>query len=173
MQRGSVNSFIFSHKSPLGALSYLRVWHDNSGLGRKASWFLKFIIVHDLQNREKFYFICNNWLGVDKSDGLIDRILFLATKKEKTDLSYLMEKQTKEKLSDGHLWFSIVARPPQSSFSRTDRLTCAFVLLCLTMLMNIMYYGMGSSSSSTNQIVIGPFSLSQTQVNIKDLDPVI
>ena len=68
-------------------------------------------------------------------------------------------------MSDGHLWFSIVARPTSSSFSRTDRLTCAFVLLCLTMLMNIMYYGMASASTG-NQLVIGPFSLSQSQIVI-------
>lgn len=142
----------------------MRIWHDNSGPGRTASWFLKFIIVHDLQTREKFYFICNDWLAVDKSDGLIERILPVATNKQKTDLTYLLEKQTKQRLSDGHLWFSIVARPPESAFSRTDRLTCAFVLLCLAMFMNIMYYGVASSSPSKNDLNIGPFSLSQTQV---------
>lgn len=147
----------------LGDLIFLRIWHDHSGKGRHASWFLKFVIAHDLQTREKFYFICNNWLALDKSDGQIDRILPVATSKQKTDLTYLMEKQTKQRLSDGHLWVSIAARPSESAFSRTDRLTCAFVLLCLTMLMNIMYYGM-ATGSDTNSLVVGPFSLSQTQV---------
>lgn len=149
--------------SSLGSLVFLKIWHDNSGQGRAASWFLKFIIVHDLQTRERFYFICNNWLALDKSDGRIERLLPVATNYQKKQVKYLIEKQTKEKMSDNHLWFSIVARPIQSSFSRTDRLTCAFVLLCLAMLMNIMYYGMASSSTG-NQLVIGPFSLSQAQV---------
>ena len=45
---------------PLGPLTYLRVWHDNSGSGDMASWFLKCVIVHDLQTREMSYFICHS-----------------------------------------------------------------------------------------------------------------
>ena len=59
----------------------MKIWHDNSGKGDDASWFLKFIIIHDLQTREKFYFICQDWLGVEKSDGKIERELFVACEK--------------------------------------------------------------------------------------------
>ena len=140
----------------------MKIWHDNSG-GSSAAWFLKFIIVHDLQTREKFYFICNKWLSVDDDDCVIDRTLPAAGSKQKTELKYLIEKQTKEKMSDGHLWFSILARPPLSSFTRTDRLTCCIVLLFLTMLMNIMYYEQ-DKSVNTGALQIGPFSLTQAQV---------
>lgn len=143
----------------------MRIWHDNSGIGKTASWFLKFIVVHDLQTRDKFYFICNDWFGVDRSDGQIDRVLPVATKKQKTEVGYLIEKETKDKMSDSHLWFSIFARPMTNPFTRTDRLTCAFVLLCLTMMANIMYFDI-ASSSKTNELVIGPFSFSQTQVMV-------
>ena len=34
-------------RSP-GLLNYIRVWHDNSGRGASASWFLKYILVRDL-----------------------------------------------------------------------------------------------------------------------------
>jgi polycystin 1L2 len=53
----------------LGELSYLRVWHDNSGLGSDASWFLKYILVRDLQTMETSYFICEKWLAVEKDSG--------------------------------------------------------------------------------------------------------
>lgn len=145
-------------------LRYIRVWHDNSGSGGNAGWYLKFIIVHDLQTRSKYYFVCEDWLALDKSDGSIDRILPVATKNQKMELTYLMEKQTKQKMSEGHLWFSIWARPSTSPFNRTDRLTCAYVLLCITMLVNIMYYEQAKSSGDTNELVIGPLSVSQTQV---------
>ena len=141
----------------------MRVWHDNRG-GSDASWFLKFIIVHDLQTREKFYFICNDWLAVDEGDGEIVRILPVATSREKTDLLYLIETQTKGNMRDDHLWFSLIARPTLSSFTRTDRLTCCIVLLYMTMLMNIMYYEMDKSSTSVGALVVGPFSLSSAQV---------
>ena len=60
-----------SAENPLGALLYLRVWHDNSGLGNKASCFLKYIVVRDLQTMEKSYFICQNWFAVEKGDGRV------------------------------------------------------------------------------------------------------
>ena len=130
------------------SLQYLRIFHDNSGKGEMASWFLKFIIVHDLQTREKSYFICNKWLALDKEDGSIDRILPISLSKQKKEFKYLYEKETKDKFRDGHLWLSLFTRPLHSSFTRTDRLTCCFVLLYMTMLMNIMYYDTQSDDSS-------------------------
>ena len=55
----------------LGLLNYIRVWHDNSGKGASASWFLKYIIVRDLQTMQKSYFICQNWLAVEKDTGTV------------------------------------------------------------------------------------------------------
>jgi hypothetical protein len=143
----------------------LKIWHDNSGKGSKASWFLKFIILHDLQTREKFYFICNKWLSLEHDDGKIDRLLPVCGEKQKTQLKYLIEKQYKDKMRDGHLWFSVFARPTFSSFSRADRLTCCFVLMYLTMLMNIMYYEQ-DKTVNTGSLQLGPFSISQSQIMI-------
>ena len=156
-------------KRPLGNLAAIKIWHDNSsGLTDDSSWYLKHIIVHDLQTREKFYFICEKWFAIDKEDFAIERTLTIASDVDKTEFKYLMGKQTKQKLSDGHLWFSIFARPVQSSFTRLDRLTCCFVLLTITMLMNIMYYGM--SASVTNQqdgLKIGPYiNITPQQIGI-------
>ena len=53
----------------------MRLWHDNSGKGKFAGWYLKFIIVRDLQTREKFHFIANRWFAVEEDDGqVIDTI---------------------------------------------------------------------------------------------------
>ena len=128
-----------------------------------ASWFLKCVIVHDLQTRENFYFICQRWLAVEKDDGLIDRLLPVSCDKQKTEFKYLLQKQAKNSLSDGYLWFSVLARPVQSSFTRLDRLTCCVVLLFLSMLMNILYYGI-RDSPSPNALKIGPLSLTPEQV---------
>jgi hypothetical protein len=49
----------------------MRVWHDNSGLGNRASWFLKYIVVRDLQTMEKNHFICQQWFAVEKEDGVV------------------------------------------------------------------------------------------------------
>ena len=148
---------------PLGNLAYLRVWHDNSGKGGMASWYLKFILVHDLQTREKHYFLCEKWLAVEKEDGLIDRVLPVAGESQKTEIAYLAQKQTKKNISDGHLWFSIFIKPVNSAFSRVERVTSCFVLLYISMLMNIMYYGMGTDKSQGG-LVIGPLIITTEQV---------
>ena len=51
---GTVRNFVMSVESPLGSLLYLRVWHDNSGIKDKASWYLNMINVMDLQTGEKY-----------------------------------------------------------------------------------------------------------------------
>jgi polycystin 1L2 len=142
----------------------MRIWHDNSGVGSNASWFLKFVIVHDLQTREKYYFICNKWLSVEFEDSSIDQLLPVALAEQKKQLMYLIEKETIDNLRDGHLWFSLISRPILNPFSRVDRLTCIFVLMCITGLVNIIYYDMDKSPAS-GLLTLGPFQLSTTQVS--------
>ena len=49
----------------------MRIWHDNSGAGNRASWFMKYIVVRNLQTMEKNHFICQQWFAVEKGDGLV------------------------------------------------------------------------------------------------------
>jgi polycystin 1L2 len=127
---------------------------------------LKHIIAHDLQTREKSYFLCEKWLAIDKDDGRIERVLPISRKPEMTSVKYLFSRRAKDNLNDDHLWFSIFSCPVQSPFTRLDRLTCCFVLLSISMLMNIMYYGMDNSPSEGG-LTIGPyFNLTLNQLSI-------
>jgi polycystin 1L2 len=62
----------------LGVLNAIRIWHDNSGANAKASWFLKYIIVQDLQTMERFHFIAQRWFAVDRDDGRVRIDLFVS-----------------------------------------------------------------------------------------------
>ena len=130
----------------------------------KANWFLKHVIINDLTTNTRYFFICEQWLAVEKDDGRLDRLIKSAGHKEKTELTYLMKKETKSKLSDSHLWFSLVARPVESTFGRLDRLTCCFVLLVISMMANIVYYGT-DTSSNPNALKLGPLTLTPQQVS--------
>ena len=55
-----MNTFLLI-KRPLGNLTYLRLWHDNTGRGGYASWHVAAILVRDVQTNEKFEFITNRW----------------------------------------------------------------------------------------------------------------
>lgn len=151
------------HNSHLGDLSYLNIWHDNSGPGNKAQWFLKYTIVKDFQTNEKYYFICQDWLSIEHSDGLIDRLLPVCGLAQKTQFTYLLQKQAIYNLRDGHLWISIFAKPLQSSFNRLDRLTCGFVLVAMNMMVNILYFDMAKAPPSTG-LQLGPFNFTPQQV---------
>jgi polycystin 1L2 len=143
----------------------MRIWHDNSGNGKWGSWYLKNIIINDLQSKQQYHFICKRWLAVEKDDGLIDRVLAVAGEAQKTEFGYLLSKEATKNMSDGHLWFSIFARPAQSAFSRVERVTCCFVLLFISMLANILYYDL-DKGTTTGGIEIGPFYLTPEQIGI-------
>ncbi len=53
-QRGEIDSFMMSLPKSLRLLNFLRIWHENSDEGSSASWFLKFVIIRDLQAMKTF-----------------------------------------------------------------------------------------------------------------------
>jgi polycystin 1L2 len=66
-----LKEFLNSNLRSLGLLNYIRLWHDNRGQGSSASWFLKYIIIRDLQTMEKSYFISQQWFALEKDDGRV------------------------------------------------------------------------------------------------------
>ena len=56
---------------PLGNLAYVRIWHDNTGQGKYASWQCSAVLVRDIQTNEKFEFVLNRWLATEKDDGQV------------------------------------------------------------------------------------------------------
>ena len=90
---GEINAFIMSVPKSLGLLNYLHMWHDNSGQGSSSSWFLKYIIIQDLQTMKKFHFIAQKWFGVEKDYGKIERLLPVDNQLEKEKFSYLLSKR--------------------------------------------------------------------------------
>ena len=155
----------------MGLLNCIRIWHDNTGQNSSSSWFLKYIIIRDLQTMEKFHFICQRWFAVEKDDGKIERVLPVAGVMEKSEFSYLLSKKAYHSVSDGHLWFSIFSRPPSNKFTRVQRCTCCFVLLFLSMFLNIMYYDLKketdiNNSTSTSSLSFGSLHITPEQVDL-------
>ena len=52
-ESGSVRKFVLSTPSSFGELEYLKIWHDNSGKGANASWYLDHVIFADLQTNKR------------------------------------------------------------------------------------------------------------------------
>ncbi|CAF1313923.1 unnamed protein product [Adineta ricciae] len=169
LQRGGIDAFVMTVPKSLGSLNYMHIWHDNSGKGASASWFLKYIIVRDLQTLDKSYFICQRWLAVEKDDGMIERVLPVAGEHQRQEFSYLLSKQAYHSISEGHLWFSIFSRPPSNQFTRVQRCTCCFVLLLTSMLLNILYYDQVATAKAnvnTASLAFGPLHITPEQISI-------
>lgn len=158
LQRGSEDGFLMAVPRPLGALSYARIWHDNSGKGKFGSWYLKHFLVRDVQTGQKFHFVVNRWFAVEEDDGQIDRIIPVAGKEQLMNFSHMFSKRARKNLGDGHLWFSVVGRPPGSAFTRVQRVSCCLCLLFTSMFANALYYG--KESGGGGGLSFGPFSVS-------------
>ena len=141
----------------------MHIWHDNSGKADWGSWYLKYVIVNDLQTKQKFYFICKKWLGVEMDDGMIERMIPVAGEVQKKEFGHVLTREATRSMTDGHLWLSIFARPPYSAFSRVERVTCCFVLIYISMMMNIIYYSFDYATNK-DALMIGPFYVTTKEV---------
>ncbi|XP_046352109.2 polycystic kidney disease protein 1-like 2 [Haliotis rufescens] len=137
---GSVMNYILAVPGQLADLSYLRIWHDNSGPGSKSSWFLNKIVTEDLQTQQRYIFACDHWLAVDKEDGIIDRVLPVSVKDDFMTFDKLFSEHARLNITDTHLWLSIFMRPERCTFSRVQRVSCCLALLFLMMISSAMFF---------------------------------
>lgn len=82
----------------------------------------------------------------------------------------MLSKNAYRSLADNHLWFSIFAYhlPSAKRFTRVQRCTCCFVLLLMSLLINIGFYQTKEDVKSNELdlfgISIGPFYFSKEEV---------
>ena len=92
---------------------------------------------------------------MESEDGKVCRVLPVANEEELSSFNHVFSKQAVKGLSDGHIWFSIVSRPPASNFTRVQRLSCALCLLCCTMIASAMFYNVAGQGPSPFTLHIG------------------
>lgn len=154
-QRSAIDTFLISSRDLIGTVSYLQIWHDNTGLA--PSWFLDKIVVRDLGEKKSYIFYNESWLAIENDAGRIKNLLFPACKDEMTQFKRLFNSTMQRNLKDRHLWFSLLSRPVDSRFTLVQRLSCCLSLLCTTMLANAMFYQKTGTSSPESSLTVGPF----------------
>ncbi|KAL3876144.1 hypothetical protein ACJMK2_034016 [Sinanodonta woodiana] len=170
-QTGTVFNFLMSTSGHLGQLNYLRIWHDNSGGGRLASWYLDRISVHDIQRKETFEFLVERWLAVEY--GEVDCIIPTSNEESMNKFKQRMNQNFLDSLSNDHMWISIFYRPQVSSFNRVQRATCALTFLMLCMISNAMYFNPNPNYESTAGIKLGPFRFTLQQLYVSTISSLI
>ena len=163
-QRSAIDTFLISSRDLIGCVSYLQIWHDNTGLA--PSWFFDKIVVRELSERKSYIFYNESWLAIENEAGRIRNFLFPACKDEMTQFKRLFNSTVQSNLKDRHLWFSLLSRPVDSRFTLVQRLSCCLSLLCTTMLTNAMFYQETGTSSSESSLTVGPFMFGLREVMV-------
>ncbi|XP_060741700.1 polycystin-1-like protein 2 [Tachysurus vachellii] len=161
--RGGVDIFILTTPFSLGDLQSIRLWHDNSG--EHPDWYVNRVMVQDLETGQLWNFLCNSWLAIDLGDCTLDKVFPIASETELKGFHNIFFTKTAKDLCDGHIWYSVLNRPANSSFTRVQRLSCCFSLLLCTMLTSIMFWGVPKSPAEQN-MNLGTISFNIQQVMI-------
>ncbi|KAH9502270.1 hypothetical protein Btru_073296, partial [Bulinus truncatus] len=134
---GSVCHFVMACPNCLGDLQCMKIWHDNSGKGSEATWYLDRIDIVDLQTGRVCYFICGEWLAAENT---LETTIEATGVEDLETLKSLFISNTKERLTDDHMWLSVFIRPQNSPFSQVERVGCCFAFLFLAMITSAMFY---------------------------------
>ena len=161
--RGSVVICTLYLPSSLGQLLYLHIWHDNAG--DDPSWNLDHVVVRDTLSDERWNFMCGEWLAVESDDGQTEKVIYVANIGEMANYKHLFLSNSADGLYDEHLWISVAAKPPTSSFTRVQRASCCLSILFSTMIANAMFYDNGKADTSP-VFYLGPIKISMRQLMI-------
>ncbi|XP_016095188.1 polycystin-1 [Sinocyclocheilus grahami] len=157
-QRNSVDDFQVETDANLGEIWKIRIWHDNTGLD--PSWYLKHVIVWDIQTDNMFFFLVEDWLSVEneKNSGRGEKVILASCPQELQQFKRILHSQLLFGLREHHLWISLWERPAHSHFSRAQRVTCCALLLHLYLAAGAVWYGAvgrkGSSGPVSTQMVM-------------------
>ncbi|MGH0120311.1 UNVERIFIED_CONTAM: hypothetical protein FKN15_057213 [Acipenser sinensis] len=162
-ERGETDMFLLTTPFSLGELQSLRLWHDNTG--SHPAWYVNRVLVHDLETDQTWQFLCNSWLAIDVGECVLDKVFPVATEADLKQFSNLFFMKTTKDFRDGHLWFSVLSRPPSSNFTCVQRVSCCFSLLLCTMLTSIIFYGVPTDPSE-QKMDLGGFTITWHQVMI-------
>ncbi|XP_048346143.1 polycystin-1-like [Sphaerodactylus townsendi] len=140
-QRNSQDIFQVETDANLGEIWKIRVWHDNTGLD--PSWYLQHVIIWDKQTNNMYFFLVEDWLSVEneKNEGLVEKEVLAACPQELKYFSRIFPAQLRLGFSDWHVWFSVWSCPPNSRFTRVQRLTCCMLMVNLFLAACTIWYG--------------------------------
>ncbi|XP_065653765.1 polycystin-1-like protein 2 [Hydra vulgaris] len=159
-QSASCDIFIMATQSTLGDLDFIHLWHDNSGGG----WYVKNIIIIDLQTEKRFVFIGHCWIAVDRGLCKLNCVIPVASIEESSKFLFVFKNKAQFKLYDEHLWLSIFMRSPKSFFTRCQRLSVAVSSILTSMMVNTMFYQNVATEDPAVENKIGNFMFTWAQV---------
>ena len=102
-------------------------------------WYLAYVILHDLQTGEKFTFLADRWLAIDRGQFESEIKVPSSSADAPADKGFLMKTGVFNKLRDDHVFWSVFSRPVRSRFTRVQRTCVSMATFCLAMWTNAMW----------------------------------
>ncbi|KAK3726584.1 hypothetical protein RRG08_041817 [Elysia crispata] len=138
-QKGAQNWFLLTTMDDIGDINSVVVWTDFSGA--YPSWFLKNIIVKNLQTNESWNFQYNSWLSIAYgSRELVTEIPAYKERAASTTRIMQVHNMTKRHMQNDHLWLGLFTKTPTDRFTRVQRLTTGLTMLHTLMLLNLTFF---------------------------------
>ncbi|XP_009693821.1 PREDICTED: polycystic kidney disease and receptor for egg jelly-related protein-like, partial [Cariama cristata] len=145
-QQGSIDCFLLTTKKDLGDIRSFRIWHNNKG--PSPSWFLSRAKVEDMATSKTWFFMCRQWLSLDKGDHSLQRTFSVTNPKTPLSRMDYFLINLANSLRGDHPWLSIFAHVPTDTFSRFQRLSVRLAMLLLNLALNIMFFNADKNQES-------------------------
>ena len=163
--RGGVTNFFVSLPRCLGKLVKLWIWHDN--FGESPSWFLQQVTITECHSRNKWHFSANRWIALERGSGSLFLELAALGENDRARFKDVFCSKISGKLGDEHLWVSLFTRPPNSQFTRCQRLSCCLSFLFSSMVANAMFYQFAERPTHTFKFGLMVLSWRQIMIGIQ------
>lgn len=160
LKSSSIYHYHMTTNQKLGTAKNLQIWIETDGNNKYDSWFLEEIIVVDTATMEKYYFYVSSWLTETNPCLYASAI----TGKDVLNSSRLWPMWLRRKLTDDHIWISVLSRPTRSVFTRVQRVSCCLSLITTSMLASAMFYRTTADESKDKVISFGPLKFSLQQL---------
>ena len=136
----------------------VQIGHDN--FGDNPSWYLEEILIRDVQSKQSWKFMANQWFALERGDGRIERVIDQSS----THLYFGNEvaRRWRRGIVEWHIWVSVAAKLRKSRFTRVQRLSYCLSVLLTSMFANAMFYKL--EGKYEQPIQVGPLKMSWRQV---------
>ena len=156
--RGNSDVFVLYVDKSLGAIQGVQIGHDN--FGDNPSWYLEEILIRDVQSKQSWKFMANQWFALERGDGRIERVIDQTS--NHLDFGNEVARRWRRGLAEWHIWISVAAKLRKSRFTRVQRLSCCLSVLLTSMFANAMFYKL--EGKYEQPIQVGPLKMSWRQV---------
>ena len=156
--RGNSDVFVLYVNKSLGAIQGVQIGHDN--FGDNPSWYLEEILIRDVQSKQSWKFMANQWFALERGDGRIERVIDQTS--NHLDFGNEVARRWRRGLAEWHIWISVAAKLRKSRFTRVQRLSCCLSVLLTSMFANAMFYKL--EGKYEQPIQVGPLKMSWRQV---------